>query len=281
MRLVVAMAALALSASVGLADQRLTTRFGDLQVVGTDLDDVLKLGDRTITASDGSPLDFRLFLVDVWQDDATDLALVFGSTGGNDVCSNAYRLIEVTDHGARATDQFARCAGEVIDARVREGRLELKLRATNPRDAHIAVVVEGGQVSETKVPMQEVPAPMPGGGEQVTRWIGNHPWDVLEDPAERQRFMAIMPREKLFALMDRTSVAPGVRLADGWLVGIGNMPHQGCAEMGGFAIEVASGRVEAVMFHKGEAPELFGGQLEMLHPALQELAQIGAPSCVN
>jgi hypothetical protein len=167
----------------------------------------------------------------------------------------------------------------VTEVRPLGSRLEFDYRTVDPRFDHVAVIYAQGRVTETAVPLPDSPATLPGGGAAVTRWDGVHSHEIVRDAGERQRFYTIMPKEKLFELMDRMHVGSGAAVEDGWLIATGNMPHQGCVEMGGFAIEIATGRAEAAMFHKGRPPELFGGALADLHPAMQEVAQMGSARC--
>lgn len=255
------------------------TRFGALEVVRGKVVESVHFAGRPVSGPDGEMLQFRYGFEGVWQIGAEDVALIRGWGGGNSYCSNDYLIVTVSAAGARATAPFGRCAGEVIEVRVLATGLEIDLRATNPRFEHVAVTYSGGRLREANVPLSDIPAPLPGGGAAVTRWEGVHAHQMVRDPGERQRFMAIMSRDKLFELMDRMHVGGAAALKDGWLIAKGNMPHQGCVEMGGFAIEVATGRAEAVMFHKGRAPEVFGGRLGALHPTLQQLAHTGSPKC--
>jgi hypothetical protein len=273
-----AIALLAFSAALAWAwPQEVQTRFGPLEIVQGQVDKFLRFAGRAVTGPDGVPESFRLDIRGVWQFGSEDVALVQSWAGGNDVCASAFLIVAVSSAGARATAPFGTCSMTVLEARVLAARIEFDLSAADPRVDHVAVTYSGGAVDTANVPMQEVAAPIAGKGDDVTRWQGVHPYEVLKDPGERQRFFTIMPRDKLFELMDRMSVASGTEIEDGWLIGEGCMAHMCTAEEGAFTIEVASGRVQAVIYHDDSTPEPFGGPLEALHPRLQAFARRDAP----
>lgn len=280
MRLSVAAAGLlALSVVSANAEGQVQTRFGALEVVRGKVEESVYFAGHPVSLPEGGMFQFRYGFEGVWQLGEVDVALIRGWSGGNDHCFDDFLIVAVSSTVAQATAPFGSCTSEVIEVRANATRLEIDLGATNPRFDHIAVVYSNGRVTEVQVPMLEVAAPLPGGGVAVTRWEGEYPFTMLTDPGERQRFLSIMPRDKLFELQDRINVSAKAFIEGGWLIASGNMSHQGCVEVGGFAIEVATGRAEAVMFHKGRAPEVFGGRLEALHPAMQQLARRGSPKC--
>jgi len=45
--------------------------------------------------------------------------------------------------------------------------------------------------------------------------------------------------------------------------------------MGGLAVEVATGRAEAVLYHEGADAEIFGGTPGSIHPDLGTFARTG------
>lgn len=274
--LAVAVCLLALSGAPANAGwHQLQTRFGPLEVIRDTVDESIHFSGRPVSGPDGESLRFRYGFVGVWQIADEDVALVRGWGGGNDPCSNDYLIVAVSAAGARAIVPFGRCTVEVMAVRVLADRLEIELRAADPRLDHVMIVYAEGRVDELKAALPDDAAPPPGGGTAVTRWEGEHAHSIVRDAGERQRFVAIMPREKLFELMDRMHVGGAAVLKDGWLIATGCMPHRCNLEAGAFAIEIATGRPEAVIFHDGRAPEVFGGDLRTLYPRLRAFARTG------
>ncbi len=205
-----------------------------------------------------------------------DVVLLYASSGGNEVCTHHVQLLILRlGRTPAASPPFAWCPADLKDVRNYGTRLEIDVAVTDPRLSHVAAVYAQGRVAEVAVPMRETAAPMPGGGTAVTRWEGAHPYEILEDPGERQRFLALMPQEKLFQLQERVSVASGAEIRDGWLIATGCMPHQCGIEGGAFAIEIATGRAEAVIFHASGGTERFSEAKGLLHQDLEAFARNG------
>lgn len=288
MRLLAATAALALAAPAAVAAssdwRHAETRFGPLEIIQPDAElpaiGFLRFAGQPVTAPDGGERELYHGHIDgVWPVGAEDVALIRNGIGGSGPCVFQFLLAVATPTGANLTAPFRRCGGEEMpEVRPLGLRFEIAYRTVDPRIDHVAVTYENGRVTETAVPLPDAPAPLPGGGAAVTRWDGVYAHEIVRGAGERRRFYTIMPKEKLFELMDRLygSLAS---VQDGWLIATGIMPHQGCNEMGGFAIEITTGRAEAAMFHRGRSSELFGGTLDTVHPVLQQIARIGSPNC--
>lgn len=269
--------ALVLLAGPALAEGTAETRFGALAVAPATTGDWAGFGEEV--RYDGRVLpgiNGRSIEVDgVWAVGDEDVVLLQVYSGGNDVCSNNKQIVAVSARGATVIEPFGWCAVGIDGERASSSRFEVDLRVPDPRLAHITAIYAAGRVVEVPVDRVEVPAPMPGAGEDVSRWAGAYPYDVLEDPGERRRFLEAMPREKLFELQDRMAVASANELVDGWLIARGCMAHQCNVEAGAFALEVATGRLQAVIFHDGAAPEIFGAATSGLMPALETFARSG------
>lgn len=272
------LAALLLIAGAAGAQERAATRFGEIAVAGpassgdyAGMGQELRFAGRPVPGVSGMWLDID----GVWSVGEADLAVVHVGSGGNDACANHRRIVSVTARGAEAGTAFGQCGTELLAVRVAGPRLELDLRMTDPRLDHVTYVVFRGRVVEVPVPRVEAAVPAAGGGPAVTRWAGRHPYDLLEDAGERQRLLSVLPLPKLYELEERMAVSTEMVLDGGWLIGIGCMAHNCGFEMGGFAIEVATGRVQVAIRHESAAPEVFGGRRGSLHPALERFLRDG------
>lgn len=86
----------------------------------------------------------------------------------------------------------------------------------------------------------------------VTRWVGQYAFNVMEDPAERKRFRSIMDAKTFELFKQATSVASPIGSDGFWVVGEGCWPHTCNTRAGFFAIEIATGRPIAVMLFDGK-----------------------------
>lgn len=270
---------LAVLAGPALAEGTAETRFGPVTVAGpastgemAGSGEEVRFGGAVVPGLWGMSIEVE----GVWPLGAEDAVLLAVYSGGNDVCFDARVIVAVSAAGARATAPFGACGTGVAATRAGGARLEVDIDVTDPRLEHVTAVYAAGQVLEVPVPRREVPAPMPGPGADVTRWAGVHPWEIVQDPGERRRLLEVMPRGKLFELEERLAVGSEAVLEGGWLVAQGCMAHMCGVEAGAFALEVETGAVQAVLFHEGGAPEVFGAARGALIPALARFARTGS-----
>ena len=86
----------------------------------------------------------------------------------------------------------------------------------------------------------------------VTRWVGQYAFDVMEDPVEKKRFRTIMDAKTFELFKQATSVASPIGSDGFWVVGEGCWPHTCDTRAGFFAIEIATGKPVAVMLFDGK-----------------------------
>ncbi len=145
-----------------------------------------------------------------------------------------------------------------------------------PDLSHVTLRYNGSEMEEIEVPRDDSRARIAGAGKDVTRWIGVHPAEILDDSTERRRFATIMAPAELYELVRNTSVADPAesRLANGVLVARG-CSHSSCQDMyGAIAIELATGRPYALIYNGETGLKVYGSST--LAEAPEPLQDIGA-----
>lgn len=121
--------------------------------------------------------------------------------------------------------------------------------------------------------LQNDTAVLPAGGDSsVLRWLGKHPADMFSDAAERQRFRTIMDDRFLNALQNHTSVGTRTFELNGYLYGVGCLPHACNSSTGAYAIRISDGKTFAVIRDAGQPAQIAGGTLAELPPRLRDYA---------
>jgi hypothetical protein len=236
-----------------------TTRFGTLTIVDTDTADGLA---QTLQL-DGSPIDgltdrFVGLRAILPRPDgaAADWALISMANGGNG-CAMMWAFVEVNADGAQATEPFGTCSEGVMNPRTEGTTVALDMDSFDPAFAYYTYTFDGQTVTETPVPQTTAGATIAGAGDDVIRWIGQHPASPFDDAGERLRFMQIMTEEQVYELASRVEVADVVTEIDGWVVGQGFDPKSGGDITGMWGIRIADGTPFAVFIDPGLAPLAF------------------------
>jgi len=157
--------------------------------------------------------------------------------------------------------------------RVSPQAVELDVSTGRP-DSYLTLRYDGSEMEEIEVPRDDSQARIAGGGQDVTRWLGVHLFEILDHSTERRRFATIMANAELYELVRNTMAAyPGEsRLADGVLVAWG-CRHANCQDMSGaVAIEIATGRPYALIYNREIGLEVYGSTLVEAPEPLQDIA---------
>jgi hypothetical protein len=233
-----------------------TTRFGTLTIADTDTADgpaqSLLLNDKPIEGLTDRFLGLRAVLPRPDGADA-DWALVSMANGGN-ACPMMWAFIEVTAKGAQATLPFGSCSENVQNPRTVGASVALDMESLDPAVAYYTYFFHGQLLTTTAIPQTNDGATVAGAGDDVTRWIGQHPASPFDDAGERLRFMQIMVEDQVYELASRVEVADVVVEVDGWVIGQGFFPASGGDMAGMWGIRIADGTPFAVFQDTGLAP---------------------------
>jgi len=229
------------------------TRFGDLRVMQDGDLERLALGSRLLDL----PLHPIWWVRDVWPiaPEATDWALVSWHSGGAP-CDGGWHMVRINVDGAAMSADIGRCEGRMLDLRYGAEAMEIDLEDSSFAVSHVTYVWDGREMSRTPHPAADVPPA--GAGEDVTRWIGEHPYLPYRDRAEQLRFATIMDPsevEELFGLIGPAGDA--VQRGD-WVFGAGCKAHD-CPSAGGrWGLRISDGAVVAAMVAGEQGLRLFG-----------------------
>ncbi len=256
------LAALLLTALPAYADELpylapAETRYGTLTIGTTTLEG----GEAQQVLLDGVPV---AGVVDRFVDvravaprpdgDAGDWVLVSMANGGNG-CPMMWAFVNVTPAGATATAPFGTCSEGVTNPRTtEEGFLAFDMPSFLPEEEFVTYTYDGNAVSEIVVKRSNDGAVAAGAGDDVTRWIGQHPTAPFADAGERLRFAAIMSDEQIYELAERVGVGDVVVERDGYVVGQGFDPKAGGDITGMWGIRISDGMPFAVFRDTGLAP---------------------------
>jgi hypothetical protein len=236
-----------------------TTRFGTLTITDTQVDG----DDAQILQLDGTPIqgltDHFLGLRAILpRPDGTDAdwALVSMANGGNG-CPMMWAFVEITANGTTTTDPFGTCSESVMNPRTEGETVALDMDSFDPAFAYFTYIFDGQTVTETPVAQSTAGATIAGAGDDVTRWIGQHPAMPFEDAGERLRFDQIMTEEQVYDLASRVEVADVTTEIDGWVIGQGFDPASGGDITAMWGIRIADGTPFAVFIDPGLAPLAF------------------------
>jgi hypothetical protein len=245
------------------------TRFGQVQVIGGDVDQQLWFAGEFLPL----PVEQLYWIRGVWAAEGADHDWVLATSNhfGN-MCGGylSYYLIRAGADGAAVSPPLDACMG-VLDVRAEPDRIELDLTHADLGIARETFAWDGVTLTSTLVPQGAAEAAGPG--EAVTRWIGGAPHAIFEDPSERARFGSIMAPDDIQVLSEALSLGQTVEERDGWVVGYGCRQHLCNALQGAWAIRVSDGAVAAAILTYGSErlygatdTEVFAGLLEHFLP---------------
>ncbi|MBF9034641.1 hypothetical protein HKCCE2091_10340 [Rhodobacterales bacterium HKCCE2091] len=230
------------------------TRFGQVQVVGGDIDNYLAFEGELRNDLWGA----RLAILAGYgmEGESHDWLLVRVETGGNG-CYPVHQVVRVSAAGLAASDAFGTCTSQVLDVRVLPGLIELDM--SNP-DATVPMITyrfDGAVLASTEHAVTGRPDPA-GAGEDVLRWLGQHPHALFDDLAERARLETVMTAEEVSDLSDHVFVSDAAFRHGDWVIGKGCMAHQCHVTFGMWAIRIADGAVGAAIIGRDGTERLWG-----------------------
>ncbi|WP_071672611.1 hypothetical protein [Nioella nitratireducens] len=250
--------ALAAQAQVQLGDYaRFQTRYGALQVTGER-----GQGNQGL-AFEGTALpvedNYSYTILGAWALEGSDHDWVLAQShhGGN-MCGPGITVIHVSEGRVQVVGVTEGCEGQVSDLRVTQDALELDIfeDGLQQRFNTYRFTTEGMTVTPAAAPFSaDDPA---GSGADATRWIGQHPYRIFEDPTERARFLTIMTEEQIRDLASRIGPANNVVQRGDWVLGAGCQAHACNAAAGAWGIRISDGAVAAAIFDSGAAPVTYG-----------------------
>ncbi|EPX80763.1 hypothetical protein [Litoreibacter arenae] len=247
------------------------TRFGVLQVVGP-------LGQQRVTFN-GSDLGIEnhAYSIDgVWavEGGAQDWAVLTSRHGGN-MCGGASQIaIMLRDGAAVRTDEFGVCRGGPTDLRVTPEAVEIDISDPAPRVAYQTFRFDGSQL--TQVAVSEGTAPAAGAGQDVTRWLGQHPQHLTQDPSEQARLARVMTPENVDELNRRMSGPGDTKQEGNWIVGRACQAHQCNSAAAAWALRISDGAPFVIFYDRG-GPVVFAGDQQFDDPVIASLLRWNLP----
>ena len=243
-----------------------TTRFGTLTIADADTADgpaqSLVLNDIPIDGLTDRFLGIRAILPRPDGADA-DWALISLANGGNG-CPMLWAFVEITAESASPTAPFGTCSESTQNPRTEGETIALDMDSFDPAFAHFTYTFDGRTVTETPVAQTTEGATIAGAGDDVTRWIGQHPASPFDDAGEWLRFQQIMTGEQVYELASRVEVADVTTETDGWVIGQGFDPASGGDITAMWGIRIADGTPFAIFIDPGLAPLAFVVDEDML-----------------
>lgn len=233
---------------------RFQTRFGPAAVVG-------EIGFRQLTVlGQVMPLgrNHTWGILGAWGMEGTghDWLLAQQHHGGN-MCGPGITVIRVTQGEVRVMGETGACEGAVSDLRVLPDGLELDVFADGLRQQFTTYRFGTGGMttSQGAGAFGTVPA---GPGADATRWIGQHPYRLFEDPTERARFLTILSEVQIRDLATRIGPANSVVRRGDWVLGAGCMAHACNMSAGAWGIRISDGAPAAAVFDRGHPARRYG-----------------------
>lgn len=229
------------------------TRFGELRVMYDGDLRRLAVG-RTLV---DLPADYIWWVREVWSWEGApaDWALVSWHTGGAS-CDGGWHLLRISADGTSASPEVQICDGALLDLRVERDALEMTLEDQSFAVSHVTYRWDGVEMTRTPALAPEVPPA--GAGEDVTRWIGEHPYMPYRDRAEQMRFATIMSPAEVEELFSLIGLATGAVQRGDWVLGEGCEAHN-CGAAGGlWGLRISDGAVVAAIAAENAALRLYG-----------------------
>ncbi|QXT39336.1 hypothetical protein [Gymnodinialimonas ceratoperidinii] len=233
-------------------EEALSTRYGEIHVVGQGFEFNLWHNQEPLPL----PQDARWWAQ--WSaegEGAYDWVLAAHHHGGN-ACGGGYYLLRLDADGVDQSPEISDCDGRLLDIRTGDGWIELDRKDRDIRVSLVTIRWQGANYSETF--HYAPPAPPAGAGADVTRWIGVHGFEILQDASERARFATVMAPAEMQDLAMRLSVGSGVRQEGDWVVATGCMAHSCGLEMGALGIRISDGAVAAIIRSQGLDDRVYG-----------------------
>lgn len=189
----------------------------------------------------------------MWSLDGTDHAWVLAALhDGAQGCTTGATVIRVDSDGAKVIGTTWPCEGLLQDVQLSENEIQLKYFTDSLRTEFTWYHFNENEMSETKGTVAFASEQAAGSGHEVTRWIGSHPQKILQEQAERRRFLSIMPEEEIRKLAASIAVANTAKQLGDWVYGRGCRPHLCDVEWGAFGIRISDGRPVSIIHNSDE-----------------------------
>ena len=186
------------------------TRYSAFRIVdrGPDLQELVSDGrednwhpDWPVPGTENWRLDVQSLIP--WRPDAD--ILVLGRLEFSNACWGRWQFIVVPDQGyPRASEPSESCSFGPIAMRVSHESIELDTAVRRPDLTHVTLRFDGDALQEIEVFRDDSSAEIASGGPDVTRWVGAHPFRILDESSERLRFATIMRHDDLYELVHNT-----------------------------------------------------------------------------
>lgn len=241
------------NAQIELANtDQMQTRFGTVAVVGEVGAQQLLLNGQIVPDLEN----WSLTIVGSFAlaDEPFDYVLVSDHGGGN-ACEPPLRLLRISAEGALVGPTVGGCVyPQVLDVRLASGQIEIDTPHRDFAVERSTFIWDGISVTEWEVAAGTA-APSRADPRQ---WVGQHPYRIFEDPAERARFEEIMRDWQIEELATRIGPANSTIERNGWVLGAGCMAHNCGTRRGVWGIRIVDGEPAAATMDEGLGPQTFG-----------------------
>lgn len=246
--------ALPVAAQVELGEHHLLdTRFGQMQVVGGEVDQQLWYSGEFLPL----PVAQLYWIRGAFGIEGADHDWVIASSNHFGNACGGYEqwfVIRASAEGATVAPPLNACMG-ILDVRVAPGHVEVDLAHRDLGIARETFIFDGTTL--TSVLVQEGAATPAGAGEDVRRWIGQSSHGIFEDASERARLGSIMSPDQVQMLSTAMSFGHQIEERDGWVLAHSCQQHNCGFSQGVWAVRIADGAAAAVLL-RGDPLEVQG-----------------------
>lgn len=242
------------------------TRFGLLNVVGDRGSQRLLFNGADLGVSTHS---YEINGVWAIEGGTQDWVVITAYHGGNMCGGFDMMALMITTGQVTRTNSFGICRGAPIDIRVTPDAMELDISDPAPRVAYRTFRFDGVGLSDT--PVAEAVAAPAGAGASVTRWLGQHPQRLTQDPSEQARFARVMTPAQMDDLNRRMSGPGGTSQIGDWVVGEACQAHQCNAFGAAWGIRISDGAVLVVFYDGPNVSEVLAGDQQLSGPAVKKM----------
>ncbi len=224
------------------------TRFGTLAKFDQGNSEVITFNGQQI-ALEG---DYYYEILGAWglADADHDWALVQGFHGGN-MCGRGVTVLRISATGVTVMGELGTCTWQPHDIRVYHDAFEMDTWEDTFRVDYITYRFDATGASATRHEGAFAGAPMAGAGPDVTRWLGVHFGQIVEDAGERARFLSIMSQEELESLVVNIAVGGSFERQGDWLLAAGCMAHACNTNGAVVGIRISTGEPRAIIHSIG------------------------------
>jgi len=234
---------------------RFQTRFGPVEVVGGENQRTIAVNGQVL------PLEtnYSYNILGAWglAGAGQDWVFVQAHHGGN-MCGVGLTVLRVSAATIEVMGTLDDCTGFPFETRIYPDAIELDVYDDGLQVNYTRYLFGSSGASRLAI-AGEFAAPVAAGpGAEVTRWIGQHPFTLFQDAAERARFLNIMTEDEIRDLAQMFGPANSVIQRGDWVLGAGCLAHACNAAGAVWGIRISDGVPAAALLDAGAPPVAYG-----------------------